>query len=280
MRFVDRFKTIAGQETPAERRQRMLPGALYGIVIAGTYAFIGSIVNQLSFPDVPVGVDWRYLLIASLFFAVWFGAGGAFVNWFTQTEESLVISLLVMSAIAFVSSLLTFEGPLPTQVGKLVLLVLPILAVSLLMTLTLRWLGVRHAEILEGNQASQRRRILSLIMIAILIGGGTGFALTRWPPATQRGVQYIHEKIQAVIANPADSESLFLMRDVPGIRDHLHNSYTLRGKPSGQSVVGVEVNIDFKDGYHVSCVLLVFPDQPPFPRICVQGEEVLLPENQ
>ena len=280
MHFVERFKTLAQQETPAERRQRMLPGAIYGLIIAGSYALIGSIVNQLSFPDVPVGVNWGYLLITSLFFAVWLGIGGAFVNWFTQTEEGFVISLLVMSAIALAASWLTFAGPLPTQLGKILLLVLPVLAISLLMTLTLRWLGVQHADTLEKANIDKRRRIVGLIMVAILIGGGTGFALTRWPSATQRAVRHIHQNIQALAADSSSSETLFLLRDVPGIKAHLNTPYTLRGKPSGQSVVAVEVNIDFQDGYQVACVLLVFPDQVPFPRTCVEGEAVLLPPNE
>jgi hypothetical protein len=162
-------------------------------------------------------------------------------------------------------------------VGKIFLLVLPVLAISLLMTITLRWLGVQHADVFEKDRASRQRRIIWLIAVAVLIGGGTGSALTRWPSATQRAVRYIHEKIQAVIADPADSESLFLMRDVPEIKDHLDTPYTLHGKPSGQSVVGVEVNIDFSDGYRVACVLLVFPDQTPFPRLCAEGEDVSLP---
>ena len=280
MRFVDRLKTLAQQETPAERRQRMLPGAIYGLVTAGAYALVGSIVNQLSFPDIPVGVDWEYLLTASLFFAAWLGIGGAFVNWFTQTEEGLVISLLVMATIALAASWLTFEGPLPTQLGKIILLVLPVLGISLLMTVTLRWLGVQHATALEEEPTLRQRRILALLVIAVLIGGGTGSALTRWTTATQRGIRHIQQSIQTAIADPTNSEALFLMRDVPQIKDHLDSPYTLRGKPSGQSVVGVEVNVDFKDGYRVACVLLVFPDQPPFPRACIEGEDVSLTANQ
>ena len=276
MRLVDQFKTLAQQETPAERRKRMLPGALYGLVIAASYALAGSFVNQLSFPDTPVGVDWDYLLAASLFFAVWLGIGGAFVNWFTQTEESLVISLVVMSAIALAASWLTFEGPLPTQLGKIVLLVLPVLAISLLMTLTLRWLGVKHANAIEKEPESRQRQILALLVIAMLIGGGTGSVLTRWTMVTQRAVRHIHQTIQTVIANPSGLETLFLIRDVPQVTHHLDSPYTLRGKPSGQSVVAVDVNIDFEDGYQVSCVLLVFPDQPPFPKACAEGESVVL----
>ena len=276
MRFVHRFKILVQEETPAERRRRMLPGAVYGLVIAGSYALVGSVVNQLSFPDVPVGVNWQPLLVSSLFFALWLGIGGAFVNWFTQAEEGLVISWMVMFTIAVGTAWLTFEGPLPTQLGRIFLLVLPVFGLSLLMTLMLRWLGVQHANALESKDASQKRRISSLIAAAVLLGVVTSFALTRWSSAVQRGVRYIHQSLQTIIAEPSGSETLFLMRDVPGIKAHLNNPYTLRGKFSGESVVGVKVNIDFQDGYRVACVLLVFPDQAPFPHTCVEGENVSL----
>lgn len=277
MRFIDQFKTLAQQETSAERRQRMVPGAIYGLIIASSYLLVGSFINQLSFPDLPVGVDWRNLLITSMFFAIWLGLGGAFVNWFTQTEEGLVISLMLMMGIALAAAALTFEGPLPAQLGKIILLALPVIAISLLMTITLRWLGVKHADALERNAESRRGRILALFVIAVLIGAGTGSALTRWTGATQRAVRYLHEKIQTVSVSSSQSESLFLLRDVPGLKGHLGTPYTLRGKPSGQSVVAIEVNVDFKDGYHMACILLVFPDQVPFPRTCTEGEQVLLP---
>ena len=154
MRLITRFKALAQQETPAERHGRMLPGAFYGMIIASAYAIVGSIINQLSFPDIPVGVDWHTLFPAWIFLTVWLGLGGAFINWFTQTEESIAPGLFVMVVSALGAGALTFENDLPTQIGKLALLALPVLGISLLMTILLRHLGVRHAELLE-----QERRV-------------------------------------------------------------------------------------------------------------------------
>lgn len=138
MKFIARFKTLAHEETPAERRQRMLPGIMYGLMIASSYAIVSGVVNLLSFPGLPIGVDWRTLLITWLFFAIWLGAGGGFINWFTQTEEGLVISLFVMTLTALGAGILTFEGNLATRFGKIMLLVLPVIAISLAMTILLR----------------------------------------------------------------------------------------------------------------------------------------------
>ena len=275
MQLIARIKTLAQQETPAERRQRMVPGAVYGLIIASTYALVGGIVNQLSFPDLPVGVDWRNLLITWSFFAVWLGVGGAFINWFTQTDESMLTGLFVMSLIALGGGVLTFEGSLPTQFGKLLLLALPVLAISLLMTITLRGLGVRHAEIMEHK----RPGITVLVVIALAIGGISGLGLNRWTVATQRGVRDIHSRFQTIANDPTQAELLFPLTELPGLESHLNTPYALHGHPSGQSVTAAEVTVDFKDGYQITCVLLIFPDKPPFLRACAEGDKVILPGN-
>ena len=277
MRFITYFKTLAQQETPAERSQRMVPGVVYGLIIATMYALVGSLVNQLSFPDLPVGVDWRSLLMTWLFLAVWLGVGGGFINWFTQTEEGMITSLLVMTLIALGASALTFEGDLPAQFGKVLLLALPVIAVSLLMTITLRWLGVRHADIVEREQTLWTKSIAILVTIALLIGGLIGLGLTRWSEKTWRGVRDVHSRLQTLAADPVQAESFFPLNDVPGLASHLDMPYTVHGKSSGQSVTAAEVTVEFKDGYHITCLLLVFPDTTPFLRACAEGDTVTLP---
>ena len=184
------------QETPVERHQRMLPGAIYGLIIASSYTVIGIIVNQLSFPDLPVIVDWRYSFTAWFFLAIWLGLGGGFINWFTQTEEGIVISLFIMTFFALGATTLTLEGNLPTQFGKIILLVLPVLAISLLMTITLRWLGVRHAAIAVKEKAIKPTSFAILVVIALTIGGVTSFGLNRWTLTTQNAVRDIHSRLQ------------------------------------------------------------------------------------
>jgi hypothetical protein len=277
MQFIQQFKTMAQQETFAERRLRMLPGAMYGLVIATSYTLVGSIVNQLSFPELPVGVDWRGLLTAWSFFAVWLGVGGAFINWFTQTEESMVTGLSVMTLIALGAGALTLEGNLPAQFGKLLLLALPVMAISLVMTITLRWLGMRHADSVEREQTPWTRSIAILVASALTIGGLTGFGLTRWGDSTLSGARYLDDRLQILAVEPVQAEGFFPINDVPGLVSRLDMPYTLHGKPSGQSITAVEITATFKDGYRITCVLLVFPDTTPFLRACAEGDKVSLP---
>lgn len=276
MRFLENLRTLAGQETPAERRRRMLPGAMYGLIIACAYGLVGSCINQLLYPGVPVGVNWRSHLPTWLFLAAWLGLGGLFINWFTQTEESMLPGLLSMTAAALAASLSTLDGPLPTQLGKILLLALPVLAWSLLMTFTLRWLGDHHAAAVEMEPASRRIRIASLVAIALAIGGLTGFWLARWNGDTYRGVLDMHVRLQTAASDPSLAGTLLPVSDLPGLEAHLGSPYTIRARPSGQSVVAVETWIDFQDGYRIACISFVFPDKPPSLDACAEGEKVYL----
>jgi len=278
MQFISRLKTLAQQETPAERRQRMLPGTMYGIIIASSYAVVSGGINKLSFPDLPIGIDWRNLLMTWLFFTVWLGAGGGFINWFTQTEEGFVISVFVMTLTSFGAVTLTLEGDLTNRFGKMLLLALPIIAISLLMTIMLRWLGVRHAEIVEKEKTRQTRGIPILVTVALIIGGLTGFALTRWGDSTFIGVNNIHSRLQTAVAEPIKVNELFPINDLPELASHLGSPYTLLGKPYGQLIGTVEVTANFKDGYQFTCVIVVVePARLPSLRICAEGDTVTLP---
>ena len=83
MALLQTFRTLAAQETPAQRRRRMLPGLCYGLTIAGVYTLFGATINQLSYPDLPIGVDWHRLILTGALTAVWLGLGGLLTNWAT-----------------------------------------------------------------------------------------------------------------------------------------------------------------------------------------------------
>lgn len=278
MQFITRLKTLAQQETSAERRQRMLPGILYGLTVASSYAIVSGLVNQLSFPDLPIGIDWHTHLMIWLFFSLWLGVGGGFVNWFTQNEEGFIPSLLIMILTALGAGTATLEGNLPVRFGKIGLLILPVIAVSLAATILLRWFGMHHAELLQKEKLVRTRGILILIALALVLGGGTGFALTRWADSTLSGVKEIDRRLQAAAANPDSANELFPLNDLPDLASHLGVSYALLGKPYGQLVDAIQVTARFEDGYQFTCVvLLILPSGSPYLRACAEGDRVSLP---
>lgn len=279
MQLVARFKTLALEETFLGRRQRMLPSALYGILIASSYILVGGTINQLSFPDLPISVDWHTLFLTWCFFTLWLGVGGLFINWFTYTEESLPPGLLVMIVMALGEGALTFDGNLPTQLGKLLLLALPTLGMSVTMTITLRWLGVRHAQIIGRKKLLLSRDILTLTAIACTIGGLSGFAMTRWSGNTLNQVRFVNHNLQMAAADPARASELFPLKDLPGLPSHLNVPYTLQETNSVPVIETVEVITNFKDGYQFTCLTtVIIPTNLPTIITCAERGKVLLPD--
>ena len=62
-RFTQEIVRFYRQETFAERSLRMVPGALYGTLVATVFVLASSVINILFFPGQHLGVDWIRFLI-------------------------------------------------------------------------------------------------------------------------------------------------------------------------------------------------------------------------
>jgi hypothetical protein len=275
MPIIQTLRTLAAQETPAQRR---LPGALYGLGMAAIYTLIGATVNQLSYPDIPVAVDGPGLLFTWLLLSGWLGLGGWLVNWFTYTEESLTFSVPVMIAGSLLVGTYFTSGSLLEKMSTSALLLLILPGYSLFMTIILRSLGVRHADLLdERDRAAKIRGFSGLIVTVLILGALPGLGLTRWSDQTANAARDIQTRLQNAAADPGKLDGIFPLANVPGLAQHLQTPYTLRARPSAESVVAFDVTVDFNDGYQMTCALLVFSEESPFLRACAEGESVSLP---
>lgn len=280
MALLQTFRTLAAQETPAQRRRRMIPGLCYGLTIAGVYTLFGATINQLSYPDLPIGVDWHSLILTGALTAVWLGLGGLLTNWFTYGEESLTYSVPLMIIGLLIVGLALTDGGLLEKMSTSALLLLILPGYSILMTLILRALGARHADLLEQSVSVRRRGVAWLIVIAVLLGALPGFSLLRWSDLVVVAAQGMQTRLQNATNAPDNLGQIFPVENLPGLEQHLGSPYTLRARPATESVVAYDVTVDFADGYQMTCVLLVFSNQPPpFLRACAEGEQVALPEQ-
>jgi hypothetical protein len=272
------LRALAAQETPAQRRCRTVPGALYGLGMAAIYTLIGATVNQLSYPDIPVAIDGPGLFFTWLLFSAWLGSGGWLVNWFTYTEDGLTYSVPVMIAGALLAGTLYTDGSLLAKMSASVFLILILPGYSLFITIILRSLGARHADLLErGDRTTKLRGFAGLILTVVLLGALPGIGLTRWNDHTVNAARAIQTRLQNAAAEPEKLDGIFPLANVPGLAQRLQTPYTLRARPSAESVVAFDVTVDFNDGYQMTCVLLVFSEEPPFLRACAEGATVVLP---
>lgn len=280
MRFIQFFRALAAQETPAQRRHRMLPSALYGLAVAATYTLVGATINQLSHPDLPISVDWRNLLGTGILLAAWLALGGLLTNWFTYTEESMMFGVPIMIVGLLVLGLFLTDGGFLQKISASALSLLILPGCSIPMTLLLRWLGTRHADLLERSQSVRWRGIAGLALIAILLGALLGLVLTRWNDFVSAAARDMHTRLHNAAAEPAKLNEIFPIEQTPGLAEHLTMPYTLRARPSKEFVVAYDVTVGFTDGYQMTCVLLIFSSEQPFLRACAEGEYVTLPPNE
>jgi hypothetical protein len=118
---------------------------------------------------------------------------------------------------------------------------------------------------------------LILTVLALLLGGGSGFAMTHWEDSTLSGVRETYDRLQIATTDPGRMNKLFPMGDLPGLASHIGDPYTLLGKPSGQIVTGIEVTARFEDGYKFTCIIiLIIPADVPTLRACAEGDRISL----
>lgn len=72
------------EETLKERSERMLPGALIGIVAATAYILVLSTVNVITLPALHLSVDWIRMLINLIIYDLVLALVGAIAGWFTD----------------------------------------------------------------------------------------------------------------------------------------------------------------------------------------------------
>src|SRR5574339_1193830 len=117
-KIADNLKRTYDQESLAERSQRMIPGAVFGALIATAYVSTFFLVNVYTFPNLPLGLDWTRMLVMWIQFAPAFALFGAIATWFTEEYQGIVgggIIVTVLLAIVFVFSSETRNSALTLQ---------------------------------------------------------------------------------------------------------------------------------------------------------------------
>jgi hypothetical protein len=267
--MLENLKRIIQQETPVERRQRMIPAAIYGALVATAYVWAFYLVNVYTFPELPLSLDWLRLIGSWISLALAFGLFGALAAWFTEEYAGGVGGALIFTMLLALWFLIAARTGDSSMTAQSIITTLPLIGVNMLGAWGLRWAAHRHIVIVnEKDTGTRRKQMVKHISIIFLIGLLPGL-FGRMDLPSERVLEKFHELLQAAPTDPSVWPRLPL-KQVPSLQDHFGVDYRLYARQSSISVGAMDVNVRFADGYEISCRLPI-ATEIQFITTCSEG---------
>lgn len=251
--------TFAQPESRFRDVRYMLVGALYGFLIGNAFVITASIVDRLLYPDLPLAMDWSMIALRWVWIAPGLAVIGAVATLFSEKLPSLLVGAAVAGLLALLSALFLSPVTVGLKIIVLIFTLIPMTAMSLPVTLILRWLVDRHEQALA---LQHMMRIVPLVLLAIVLGLGSGY-LMKMSKRAAAATRFFDNILQAA---PQDAQSP--MHNVAGFQEHMGMSYKLFQKTSATSTEGFEVRAEYPDGYNVTCIVVVYPGREPYLSDC------------
>lgn len=261
-----KLEPVVFAETESRLRdiKYLLVGALYGFLIGNAFVMTASIVDRLLYPELPLGMDWSRVAMLWVWIAPGLALIGAIATLFSERLPSLLVGAVITGFLALLSALFLSPVTMGMKVIVLIFTLIPMTALSLPVTLILRWLVDRHEQALELRQ--HITRLIPLVLLAIVLGIGSGYFLKM----SRRAVQATHFMHNLLQTAPQDAESP--IHDVAGFPEHMDMSYKLFQRTSATSMEGFDVRAEYADGYSVTCIVVVYPGRNPYLSDCTSAQ--------
>ena len=277
-RFTQEIVRFYRQETFAERSLRMVPGALYGTLVATVFVLASSVINILFFPGQHLGVDWVRFLIQWVEFGIALAAAGAIVGWFTEDYMGIVWGGVLLTALLLIGNLLASladSGSAALTVQSFITAV-PLVGAGILLTGAIRVAINRHLYVRQQEKAEIRRKLfVQLIIIVFLVGLIPGI-FSRFGASSENAVSTLNNNLQNYATDKL-FEWRYPFKQVPALRDHFGMNYTLYVRTSAYEVGSMDVTIRFEDGYTITCIVPTNSGNDMLLQTCNEGSSIKSP---
>lgn len=270
------FLQNANHEEPLTLRYpRMLGGGIYGFLTGLAFGLTLGTINTLTFPDLPIVIEWVPALLTGLMLGLALALIGALTGWFTEGLLGVGVGALA-TALVGLAVQLWVVGAGALGILMLLVLAMPIAVISLPVAIFLRAFSSRHLRTLFlVEKPWQRAGWFALLTLGALALGMFAGSFQRMGVREERSARLIHTALQTALTDPAQAKRLPL-ETLPGLKDHLGQPYTLKVTKSKISTVGYDVHILFDDGYAMTCVTVAYT-LTPYLSSCVLGAEIIPP---
>ncbi|HEY6074029.1 MAG TPA: hypothetical protein VIV15_11740 [Anaerolineales bacterium] len=263
--MLTNIKHYIAQESLAARRERMLLAALYGALIASAYIWSLTLVNVLSFPKLPLGIDWGRTLGMWAGYVLGFALFGAIAGWFTEEYEGIVGGAVIATVLVAILLLFTSGARSSTLTARAIITALPLVGVAMLGAWILRWAARHHMDLARERL---RGKLIQHVLIVALIGLVPG-VLGRMDLTAEQRLTEMNQLLLAAPKDPSVWPRLPLDK-FPALLGHLSGSYRLYPRRSTNTVGNLDVTIRFGDGYALTCSVPV-ASGATFINDCVEG---------
>lgn len=253
------------EDTPAIQRQRALAGALYGLVAASAFVGVSGWIDRLTFPGLPIYIDWVQSRLTWLVLGATLAGVGALAGWFSDGMMGLSLGSVVIASSVMLLSLAQSDYPLVPKIVMFIVLSMPLTAASVPVALGLRWLARRHMRAAQRSGWDLTRGLIVTLLLAALSGAVPGL-FTRMSAQAEQAMTHLHGALTA--PQPPNQSPYSPFRAVTRLDEHWGAPFAMRQVRSITSTEGYDIRVVYRDGYVFSCTVVVYPGYDPYVRNC------------
>ena len=263
------------EETIAERKARMLPGAIYGVFAATVYILTLSTVNVLTIPGLHLAIDWEHLLTYWVGFGLGLALSGVIVGWFTEDYAGVVSGGIVMTILLLVGNLIVslITGENASLLFQSVVTAIPLIGGAVLLAGCLRFVIIRHLRATENKDTRQRRKLLANLIGIVFVVSCLPGVFSRYDLSAVSVFRALNTALENGATDPL-AASRFSDAQLPGLKTHFGTGFKVYPRISVFTAGALDVTVRFTDGYSFSCVVPTDAGEQTFFTTCNEGTKI------
>ena len=242
----------ASEKPPRFQWKRAMLGAVYGLLGGTAFALMASFVDVILHPDLPLAVNWELLVLRLSLIGLGLTLIGIFANLWVDFWPGLGSGILVAGLLALGSALYTSQSSTGLRLIVLIFALMPVAFLSLPVVLTLRWMVQWHIDSLTLRQPVNR--IFGLILLILVVGFVSG-SLMKMSPRAVTVTRFMNNVLQM-----GKNEKIL---SVEGISQREGMPYHLHQSKSKTLTEGFDIQVEYEDGFIVSCEVVQYPGRDP-----------------
>ena len=277
-RIVNPIIVFFREETFQERSERMLPGAIIGLLAGSAYVLTRSTINVISLPALHLGLDWIRLLTDLVEYDLALALLGAIAGWFTEDYMGAIgggiVSILLYLIINWI--ILRLTGASPERIVQLFITAVPLLIGAMVLCGIYRFAVGRYLRLAQTPPGGKRNgRLAGMIVLVIVVGMLPGL-FSRFDQNAQNVILAMDQRLQAV-ASDSSLKTQFPLAEFPALQGHFGTHFVLYPRASASVPNALDVTIRYADGYSLTCLVPTDDPYVQYFKQCFPGNNVKLP---